>query len=146
MQGLPEHVASITRVAVQLARSAPGTTGAALVGSWARAEGRPDSDVDIVLLTEQPEGLLRDDAWHRTFGAEVQLVRASDFGALQERRLRLASGLDVEVCIGRPSWAEAEPLDEGTRRVVEDGMHVLWDPSGRLAALAAAVTACDLKP
>ena len=94
-----------------------------------------------MLLTEQPERLLRDDAWHRTFGADVQLVRADDFGALQERRLRLASGLDVDVCIGRPSWADTDPLDEGTRRVVEDGMHVLWDPGGRLAALAAAVAA-----
>jgi Nucleotidyltransferase domain len=33
-----------------------------------------------------------------------------------------------------------DPVDPGTRRVVTDGMRILHDPDGRLAALAAAAT------
>ena len=111
----------------------------ALVGSWARGTATPDSDVDLVLLTERPEALLLDDGWHRDFGPDAALVRAADFGAVQERRLRLASGLEVELCVGHASWAQTDPVDPGTRRVVADGIRVLWDPYGRLAALVEAV-------
>ena len=138
---LPAHVAAASQTAVKLALATPGAVAAALVGSWARGNARPDSDVDLVLLTERPEVLLLDDRWHRDFGADATLVRTADFGAVQERRLRLASGLEVEVCIGHPSWADTDPVDAGTRRVVSDGIRVLWDPYLRLSALIDAVHA-----
>lgn len=99
---LPAHVAAVSQTAVKVALVAPGSVAAGLVGSWARGNARPDSHVDVVLLTE--------------------------------RRLRLASGLEVEVCIGHPSWAETDPVDAGTRRIVSDGIRVLWDPYLRLGA------------
>ena len=138
---LPAGIAAVCERAVKVAQAAPEAVAAALVGSWARGRARPDSDVDIVLLTDRPEALLLDDRWHRHFGSDATLVRTADFGAVQEQRLRLPSGLEVEVCVGRPSWAETAPVDPGTKRVVADGMRALWDPQGRLAALADAVRA-----
>lgn len=140
VRSLPAHIAAVLDAAVAVGKAAPPGTAVALVGSWASGRARPDSDVDLVLLTDQPETLLRDDSWHGAFGREVRLIRAEDFGALQERRLRLATGLEVEVCIGHSTWAACSPVDAGTRRVVSDGIHVLWDPEGRLAALVEAVT------
>jgi hypothetical protein len=59
-------------------------------------------------------------------------------GAVIERRLALASGLEVELGIGSPSWAATEPVDPGTRKVVIDWMRALYDPEDLLATLAAA--------
>jgi hypothetical protein len=52
----------------------------------------------------------------------------------------LEGGLEVEVGLTEPAWAATDPVDPGTRRVVTDGMRILRDPDGRLAALAAAAT------
>lgn len=110
----------------------------ALVGSWAYGAPRDDSDVDVVLLTDVPESFVARDDWLAEVGG-VRLVRTLDWGGVTERRFALPSGLEVEFGIGRPPWASADPLDEGTRRVVSDGIRVLHDPDGLLALLVARV-------
>ncbi|HEY1315646.1 MAG TPA: nucleotidyltransferase domain-containing protein [Gaiella sp.] len=110
----------------------------ALVGSWARGAERPESDVDLVVLTDDPPAYVERDDWVEALAPGSEGVRTADWGALVERRIRLPSGLEVEVGIGRPSWAAASPVDPGTRRVVHDGMKALYDPRGLLAALRAA--------
>jgi hypothetical protein len=47
--------------------------------------------------------------------------------------------LVVEVSVGRLSWASTTPLDPGTRRVAQDGLHALLDPEQRLARLLGVV-------
>jgi hypothetical protein len=111
----------------------------ALVGSWGSDAARPDSDVDLVVLTDDPAGYVERDDWVEGLCPGAKLVRTGDWVAIVERRLRLASGLEVVVGIGHPSWAEASPIDPGTRRVVRDGMRALYDPRGLLAALQATV-------
>src|SRR6266540_4723844 len=102
----------------------------ALVGSWARDAARPDSDVDLVVLTTDQAPYLapyldRDD-WIGGLGAD-RLVMTRSWGPLTERRLVL------------PSGAAADPVDEGTHQVITDGVRVLHDPEGLLARLIAAV-------
>jgi hypothetical protein len=50
----------------------------------------------------------------------------------------LPTGLEIDLTVGTPAWASIDPLDAGTRRVVSDGMRPLYDPTGLLAAFAAA--------
>lgn len=108
----------------------------ALVGSWAYGRPRDDSDVDIVLLTECPSSYLDSADWLAGVGG-VRLVRTAQWGVITERRFALQSGLEVELGVGAPTWARTDPVDEGTRRVISDGMRVLYDPDGVLEALAA---------
>ena len=110
----------------------------ALVGSWARGAAREGSDVDLVVLSDDPATYTRGDDWIASLAPSATLVRSGDWGAIREQRLRLASGLELEVGVGRPSWACVCPLDAGTRRVVRDGLRVLYDPRGLLSALVAA--------
>ena len=112
----------------------------ALVGSWARDAARSDSDVDLVVLTHEPASLTEREDWIEGLAPGATLARTADWGAVVERRLLLPSGLEVDVAVGLPSWADAAPVDPGTRRVVEDGLRVLDDPRGLLAAL---VSACE---
>jgi len=105
----------------------------ALVGSWARGDAGPDSDLDVVLLTTSPEAYMDSTPW-----PDAELGETHDWGGLTERRLRLPSGLELELDIAPLAWASTDPLDEGTRRVVRDGMRILHDPDRLLEKLAAA--------
>src|SRR5689334_9885790 len=67
----------------------------ALVGSQARGTARPDSDVDLIVLTERPGHLLDDTAWIRKFGT-VQTIMREDYGPVQSIRVHYAEGLEVE--------------------------------------------------
>ena len=93
-----------------------------------------DSDVDVVVLTENQAPYLEDDAWVYEMGG-VELVWTRRWGPMTERRFALPSGLEVELGVAPPSWAATDPVDEGTRRVVTDGMSVVYDPKGILARL-----------
>jgi hypothetical protein len=110
-------------------------TAVALVGSHARGEATTESDVDLVLLLEEPGPLLDSEDWFATLGEGAELVRSASFGAVEERRLRRPDGLVVEVCVGLPSWADVDPVDAGTASVVAGGLRVLWDPYGLLHRL-----------
>jgi nucleotidyltransferase-like protein len=111
---------------------------AAMVGSWARGEARMDSDVDVVLLTEDAAAFIDSDVWAQEWGAAF-IIRTQPWGVLTERRLALASGLEVDVGVVAPSWASLSPLDPGTAKVVAGGLIPLHDPHRLLDALVAEV-------
>jgi predicted nucleotidyltransferase len=130
-----DEVQAVLRQLTDWARRRPDVRALALVGSWARGTPHDESDVDVVLLTDSPESYVRREDWLAEVGG-VHLVRTRNWGGVTERRFALQSGLEVELGVGTPGWASVDPLDEGTRGVVSDGMRVLHDPDGLLASLA----------
>jgi MFS family permease len=121
------------------ARGRPDVRALALVGSRARGTARPDSDLDLVLLANDPAPYVDDDAWARALGvAPTGVVRR--WGPVVERRFAGPDGLELEVVVGTAAWAAIDPLDDGTRRVVADGLRILHDPDGLLERLVAAVS------
>lgn len=106
----------------------------AVVGSYAREAERMASDVDITILANDPDGL-SDAAWFRVLRPDARLIRSMNWGPVRERRMRLPSGLQVELNLAPASWA-AVPLDAGTRRVLRDGHQIVYD-TGILAAAVA---------
>jgi hypothetical protein len=112
--------------------------GLLLVGSCARNAARPDSDVDLVVLTRDTTRYA-DSAWADEL-AIGELIRTRTWGPITEQRFAAASGLEVEMDIGRPDWASVTPIDPGTRRVVTDGARILYDPTRILATL---LRACE---
>jgi predicted nucleotidyltransferase len=136
---LPSRVAAAIASTQRAAEQLPAIRAVALVGSWARGAGRDDSDVDIVVLSNEPAVLLGATEWISGFYPGADLIRTNDFGAIQERRLRLPDDLVVELGIGAIDWARAAPPDPGTRRVARDGLVPLHDPDAILQALLAAL-------
>ena len=116
------------------ARGRPEVVAFGLVGSWARSEAKMDSDLDVVLLAEDRESIVRDDAWVHALGG-TGLVRTRGWGPVTERRFVLPSGFEVELGVAPPTWAATDPVEGGTRRVVTDGMSIVYDPEGLLARL-----------
>ncbi|HEY5118816.1 MAG TPA: nucleotidyltransferase domain-containing protein [Anaerolineales bacterium] len=97
----------------------------ALIGSHARGEARKDSDVDLILLVENPEKYFTDEDWSAQFGT-IRRRRTEPYGSVTSLRVWYGDGREVEYGIGSRQWAE-EPLDEGTQRVIRDGMRILFE-------------------
>ena len=134
----------IIRFVAEWAARQEDIVGVAVVGSWARGNERMDSDVDVVVLTDEKERYLSDPWWVRSaVGGPAELLRARDWGPLAERRIALPSGLEIEFGFAPRSWACADPVDAGTARVVGDGCAPLVDPERAFARLIAAVNASD---
>lgn len=111
--------------------------GLALVGSHARGAGRPDSDVDLVMLCVKPIALANRNDWVARFG-KVREVVSEKYGVVRALRVFYEDGLEVEFGLGPSEWTHV-PLDAGTQRVISDGMRILYDQIGLLrdAELAA---------
>ncbi|MBI9113719.1 nucleotidyltransferase domain-containing protein [Sanguibacter suaedae] len=133
------EVAGVCDAVVRWARTVPSVVAVGLAGSWARDAARADSDVDVVVLTDDVPAFVEGDGWVvPALGEAAPIVRTQQWGVLTERRVRLASGLEVELGFISRVWA-VEPVDAGTLRVVTDGFRVLHDPHGVLARLVAVI-------
>jgi predicted nucleotidyltransferase len=69
--------------------------GLALVGSHARGAARDESDIDLVILTDQPGSYLDDLHWIEHFGA-AEKHQIKDYVKLRSVRVWYQNGLEVE--------------------------------------------------
>jgi predicted nucleotidyltransferase len=111
--------------------------GVALVGSHARDAATEESDVDLVILTVDVTKYLRSQEWLSLFG-EVKESRIENWGRLTAIRAFYEDAYEIEYGFSEPNWADV-PIDSGTRRVVSNGMKILYDPTGVLETLQQAV-------
>ncbi|MGE5094272.1 MAG: nucleotidyltransferase domain-containing protein [Betaproteobacteria bacterium] len=118
------RVSSFLEAFTNWATRSPHVVAAALVGSHARGDATPNSDVDVVILCEAPGDMLAGD-WPRTFG-EIESRSIEDYGALRSLRVYYRCGIEVEFGVATPSWA-AVPLDPGSKAVIADA-RILHDP------------------
>ena len=116
---------------VEWSSAQPDVQGVALVGSYARNAAKDDSDIDLVLLTDQPSKYLDDIHWSTRFG-NLKKFQIEDYGKLVSLRIWYSNGLEVEYGITTPDWASL-PLDAGTQRVIQDGMIVLFERGSLLS-------------
>jgi predicted nucleotidyltransferase len=97
----------------------------ALVGSHARDAATETSDVDLVLITADPNRYLNNTDWVQHFGT-VEKQQVEDYGLLTSLRVWYRERLEIEYGLTDERWA-ALPLDEGTRRVMAGGMRILFE-------------------
>jgi predicted nucleotidyltransferase len=97
----------------------------ALVGSYARNAATETSDVDLVLITVEPDRYLQDLNWAQRFGA-IEKHQLEDYGLVTSVRVWYTNGREIEYGITDQRWA-AHPLDAGIRRVIADGMRILFE-------------------
>jgi ribosomal protein S18 acetylase RimI-like enzyme len=115
----------------------------ALVGSHARQQARPDSDIDFVIISDDVAMLEKDISWINRFGT-VKSQTKEKWGVVTVIRAFYADGQEIEFGLASKSWT-AIPADAGTKRVVNDGMVILKDPDQILERLKAAVLKSDYK-
>jgi len=69
----------------------------------------------------------------------AELVRTREWGPLMQRRIRLAAGLEIEFGFTPRHWAESDPVDPETARVVLGGCPPILDRGGLPKKLIEAV-------
>ena len=120
-----DHIRGFLDAFVGWASDQADVQAIALVGSYARGAARDDSDIDLVILTDQPEKYLDSIEWVERFG-RVEKHQTEDYGKLISIRVSYQDGAEVEYGITTPDWA-VTPLDAGTREVISGGMIVLFE-------------------
>ncbi len=120
----------LVKVVTSWAENHVDIVSVALVGSHARGTARLDSDVDLVIQCARPARYLGDLTWISEFGV-AQEVAVEDYGLVQSVRVFYADGPEVEYGITSSEWVRL-PLDEGTIKVLRDGVKVLLDRDGSL--------------
>jgi len=97
----------------------------ALVGSYARGTARKDSDIDLILITDEPDDYINDNQWIQQFGI-IKKKQIEHYGLVTSVRVWYGNGLEVEFGITDQRWA-ALPIDPGTRLVIINGFRVLFE-------------------
>lgn len=131
-------VAAILEEIAFWAAARSDVVGIALVGSHARGTSRPDSDIDLVVLSDAPLGLLNGE-WVSVFG-EVESSVMEDYGELKSLRVFYRNGPEVEFGVASRAWAQT-PLSSGTWGVLAGGVRALYDPEGVFGMAKAAADA-----
>jgi predicted nucleotidyltransferase len=96
-----------------------------LVGSYARGDTHPDSDIDLVIILEDRQKLMHDDKWPQLFGA-ISNLSWEDWGKVQSLRVHYVNSMEIEFGLADETWL-ASPIDEGTRAVLMRGVVVIYD-------------------
>jgi hypothetical protein len=105
----------------------------ALVGSHARQQARPDSDIDFVIISDDVAQFEKDFSWITRFGP-VKSQAKEKWGSVTAIRVFYADGQEIEFGLASKIWVGI-PTDAGTDRVVKDGMVILKDPDKILGKL-----------
>ncbi len=135
---MKKQVQILLKEVTKWAESNPDILGVALVGSYARDEARLDSDVDFVLLASAPQDFINKPEWIKEFGL-IKSYIVEDWGLVTSLRVYYKNGLEVEYGLTSSEWVR-EPINEGTRRVIIDGLKILLDKTGLFAQVLREVT------
>ena len=108
-----------------------------LVGSYARNKAHQDSDIDLVLMLNNPKKYVNNLDWIKEFG-EIEKHKIEYWGRVTSIRTWYKNGIEVEFGITSAEWAEI-PVDSGTFRAVADGSKILVDKSKKLEQLLSEV-------
>jgi uncharacterized protein len=130
---------AITTAVAQWAIERDDIRAMALLESWARGDPRPTSDLDLLLLSDRAP-----DYRNRTWLTEIAFQNAgfrlhsSDsaiYGTVWSQHVHLLPAAYVELTFAKCAWASVDPIHNGTRVVVKDAFHIVFDRDGILAKL-----------
>jgi len=129
--GIDLNVRVFLQNVVELAKNEPDLMALALVGSHARGEASPESDVDLILLLKNPKEYLKDQDWISEFGEPSHIVQ-EEWGKVTSLRVLYADGLEVEYGLSNLEWG-SDPSDDVDAHVIKNGLVVLYEKNCHLS-------------
>lgn len=95
-----------------------------LIGSYARGEQTENSDIDLMILTENADWYLENTAWVSEFG-NPRSMEMEDWGDVQSVRVWYTDSNEIEFGVSSPSWLD-DPLPATTAKVLEKGYEIIF--------------------
>jgi predicted nucleotidyltransferase len=132
-----EHIRDFLDAFITWVSDQPDVQGVALVGSYARGAARDESDIDLVILTDQPPKYFENILWIERFGL-VEKRQTEDYGKLTSLRVWYQDGIEVEYGItikDAPNGLRYRRLRRkraGNRKLLKLGKRAESQPSGWL--------------
>jgi nucleotidyltransferase-like protein len=128
----PESTVRLSEIVAKWVRRNANTRALGMVGSWARGNPRPDSDLDLLILARNPELYFTDDSLlakigFATTGYQVLSRAVVDYGARRSHKLGLSPDAAVELIFAPLNWANFDPVEPGSARIARDGLCILVD-------------------
>jgi len=114
---------------------------AVIVGSVARNEARPDSDIDVLIITNEIERYSKDLAWLNNF-KRYESIRFEVWGPVHCIRV-FFDECEAEFNFVKPFWAGI-PVDPETAKVVSGGITLIKDTNNLVMKLISAVEKNDV--
>jgi hypothetical protein len=120
------------------------TRALALVGSWARGDPHRGSDIDLLLISDRADEYRHRQEWiakidFESAGYRIASSKDVRYGVVWSRHIVLLPNAKAELTFAPRCWARTDRVDAGTRRVVKDAFHIIFDKDGMLAKLVAVV-------
>src|SRR6476619_4989855 len=114
-------------------------------GSWARGNPRPDSDLDLIIIAQNPNTWRRRQQWVRElpfdrFGFSYNDHHTATSGLVWSAHIELEPDAELELTLAPKSWASLVPIDAGTRHVLTHAFKLGVDKDRRLVQ---GVDACN---
>ena len=128
-----ENIKDFIKTVKRWAASKIDIHAVALVGSYARGAAALKSDIDLVIIMDDPRSYLENTDWLQNFGMPEK-QELEDYGLVTSLRAWFHDGKEVEFGLTTPVWISS-PLDEGTRKTIRDGMQVLFEREHTLSPL-----------
>ena len=114
-----------------------------LAGSWVRGSARANSDLDLLILADNPELYRSTQDWllHILLPGPFRIASHSGatYGVVWSCHVALEPAAELELSFGSLDWASTNPVDAGTRRIISDGLRVIVDKDGRLQRIVESV-------
>ena len=107
------------------AEDQPEIHAVALVGSYANHTVTVRSDVDLVILVDEPNHFLQNTQWIGQFG-DVEKQQLEEYGRVTSIRVWYQDGHEVEFGITDTLWG-SDPEDAGTQQIIRGGLRILFD-------------------
>lgn len=107
-----------------LGKTNPDILAIILCGSYARGEQDDDSDIDIMIVTEDKGKWLENDGWTAEILRADSITREK-WGIVETFRC-FAGETELEINIAPAEWI-ALSEDKGTRQVLESGYSIIYD-------------------
>jgi hypothetical protein len=116
----------------------------AMLGSWVRGTARLTSDLDLLLLSDLASDYQRCRRWlteidFENAGFRLRLSKSAIYGVVWSQHVHLLPAAEVELTFATCSWASTDPIDNGTRVVLQDAFQIIFDRDELLTKLVVAV-------
>src|SRR5205085_9958739 len=107
----------------------PEVVGIAMFGSQIHGTARKDSDIDVLILTPDVDKHFVNDGFVSCFGSFRYARREKWFSGETIRSFYREEHGQIEYNFVKPEWAEL-PANDEARRIIKDGMKIIYDPCG----------------